>query len=190
MCFQIGGISAQAAKCVKSRIVTKLIYSVLSIDKFEQRCVMFKGKLQSLRLKDHMKIICIHQSLSNSDIFEHRCLQNINKLYQHDGKCDGQQQLKYVLEVAMVSTPGGLFNKWKCVLKCCAKFPYANLPGQETDDQYSGTTPLILFHIYHLIYIFIGHVKIQLNDKICFACVNRNLLQKNPQTYTLENMQG
>ena len=34
MCFKIDGKSAQAAKCVKSRIMTKAIDSVIPVDKF------------------------------------------------------------------------------------------------------------------------------------------------------------
>ena len=52
-----------------------------------------------------MKAIGIDQSLSNGDIFEHIFLQNINKLYKHAGKCDDQQQIKYIIEADMVSTP-------------------------------------------------------------------------------------
>ena len=48
--------------------------------------------LQSLRLKYHMKIVGIEQSLSNRAIFEHICLKNIKKLYQHVGNCDDQQK--------------------------------------------------------------------------------------------------
>ena len=66
--------------------------------------------LQSLRLKDHMKTIGIEQSLSNSDIFEQICLQNINKLYQHAWKCDDQQEFNNVLEAAMVYTTEVLTN--------------------------------------------------------------------------------
>ena len=40
---------------------------------------------------------------------------------------------------------------WECVLRCCADCPYINLHGQETDGQYSETTPSIWFHIYHII---------------------------------------
>ena len=88
MCFQNNGKSSQAAKYVTSRIMTKVIDFVLSVDTFEQKCVVLKGMLQSPRIKDHMKTIGIDQSLRNSDIFKHRCLQNINKLYQYSGKCD------------------------------------------------------------------------------------------------------
>ena len=40
---------------------------------------------------------------------------------------------------------------WKCIMQCCAKCPGVNLLDQETDDQYSNTSPSICFHIYHLI---------------------------------------
>ena len=40
---------------------------------------------------------------------------------------------------------------WKCVMRCCAKFPIIHLNDQETDDQYSGTSRSIRFHIYHII---------------------------------------
>ena len=52
-----------------------------------------------------MKTIGIDQSLRNSALFKHRCLQNIKTLYKHAGKCDGQQQIKDILEYAMVYTP-------------------------------------------------------------------------------------
>ena len=61
MCFQIDGKSFQAAKCVKSRITTKVIDYVLSIDTFEQQCVVLKGMLQSSRPKDHVKTFGIDQ---------------------------------------------------------------------------------------------------------------------------------
>ena len=66
--------------------------------------------LQSPRLKYHVKTIGIDQSLSNSDLYEHKFLQNTNKLYKHAGKCDDQQQLKYILEADMVYTPEVLTN--------------------------------------------------------------------------------
>ena len=57
-----------------------------------------------------MKTIGIGQSSSNSALLKHRCIKNIKKLYQHDGKCDDQQQFKDILEEAMVSTPEGFTN--------------------------------------------------------------------------------
>ena len=54
-----------------------------------------------------MNTIGIDQSLSNNDLFEHKCLQNIKKLYKHAGKCDNQQQFKDILEANMVYTSEG-----------------------------------------------------------------------------------
>ena len=60
--------------------------------------------LQSPHIKNYVKAIGVGRSLSNSAIFEHRCLQNINKLHKRAGKYDEQQQFKYIIEDAMVST--------------------------------------------------------------------------------------
>ena len=78
---------------------------IRSIDTFEQQCVVIKGMLQSLRLEDHMITIGIDQSLCNRSYFEHKCLNNIKKIYQHASKCDDQQNLKDILDADMVSTP-------------------------------------------------------------------------------------
>ena len=61
MCFQIDGKSAQAPKCVKSSIMTKVIDYVISIYIFEQQWVVLKVMLQSPLLKYHMKTIGIDQ---------------------------------------------------------------------------------------------------------------------------------
>ena len=61
LCSQINGKSSQANNCVKSRIITKAIDYLFSIDIFEQQCVVLKGMLQSPRLKDPMKAIGINQ---------------------------------------------------------------------------------------------------------------------------------
>ena len=60
---------------------------------------------QSPRLKYHVQTIGSHPSLSNNAIYEHKCLENIKRLYKQYGKCDDQQQFKEILEAAMVSTP-------------------------------------------------------------------------------------
>ena len=52
-----------------------------------------------------MHSIFIDQSLSNTPSVEHKCLNNIKKIYQHAGKCDDQQNLNYILHADMVSTP-------------------------------------------------------------------------------------
>ena len=61
--------------------------------------------LQSPRLKDYVQTIGIGQSLSNNDLYEHKCLENIKQLYKQDGKYDDQKKFKDFLEGAMVSTP-------------------------------------------------------------------------------------
>ena len=53
------GKTDQAARCIKSRIITKVIDYVLSIDTFKQQYFMFKGMLQSPQLKDHVQTIGI-----------------------------------------------------------------------------------------------------------------------------------
>ena len=82
------GKSDQVARCIESRIMNKVIHFVLSIDTFEQKIVVLKGMLKSPRLKDHLQTIGIDPSLSNNDIYEHKCLENIKKFYKQDGKCD------------------------------------------------------------------------------------------------------
>ena len=79
MCFQKDDKTAQAASCIKSRIMTKVIDYILLIDTFEQQCVVLKGILKSPRLKDQVQTIGIDQSLSNNATYEHKCLENIKK---------------------------------------------------------------------------------------------------------------
>ena len=55
-----------------------------------------------------MKTIGIDQSLFTKSSFEHRCMNNIKNIYQHAGKCDDQQNLKDIIDAAMVSTPEGV----------------------------------------------------------------------------------
>ena len=52
---------------------------------------------QSSRLKGHVQTIGIDQSLSNNAIYEYKCLENIKKLYKQYGKCDDQQQFRYIV---------------------------------------------------------------------------------------------
>ena len=76
-------------------------------DTFEQQFVLIQIMLQSSRLEDHMKTIRIEKSSFNRSYFEHRCMNNIKKIYQHAGKCDDQQKLKDILEADLLSTPEG-----------------------------------------------------------------------------------
>ena len=57
-----------------------------------------------------MFTIVVDQTLRHSEMYEHRCMENINKLYKSVGKCDDQQQYKDIIEVEMVSTPEGFTN--------------------------------------------------------------------------------
>ena len=63
--------------------------------------------LQSLRLKYNVQTIGIDPYLRNNTIYEHKCLENIKKLYKQAGKCDDHQQFKDIIEAAMVYTPEG-----------------------------------------------------------------------------------
>ena len=82
------GKSDHAARCIKSRIMTKVIDSILSIGTFEQQCVVLKGMLQSPRLKYHIHNIGIDSSIGNNTIYERKCLENIKNLYKQASKCD------------------------------------------------------------------------------------------------------
>ena len=82
-----------------------MIDLIIGIEYFEKKCVIIKGLLQSDQLKQHMVTIGIYQSLSNSEMYQHGCLENIKKLYTSVVKWDNQQQYKYIIETAMVSTP-------------------------------------------------------------------------------------
>ena len=61
--------------------------------------------LQSSRLEDHMETIGIDQSSFIRPSFEHRCIHNIKKIYQHAGKCDDKKKLKDIIDAAILSTP-------------------------------------------------------------------------------------
>ena len=54
-----------------------------------------------------MKTIRIDRSSFTRSSFEHRCMNNIKKIYQHAGKCDDQQNLKDILEASLLSTTEG-----------------------------------------------------------------------------------
>ena len=69
MCFQKDNKTAQAARCIKSRIMLKVI------DTFEQHCVVLKVMLQTPRLKYNVHTIVIDQPLSKNYIYEHKYLE-------------------------------------------------------------------------------------------------------------------
>ena len=100
--------------------------------------------LQSSRLEDHMKTISIDQSSFTRFSFEHICMNNIKKIYQHAGKCDYQKNIKDIIDAAILYTPEGVTDHspnvhltsdhalphWKCVLRCCANCLCMNIPDQ------------------------------------------------------------
>ena len=55
-----------------------------------------------------MKTIGIDQSSFTRSSFEHRCMNNIKKIYQHAGKCSDQQNLKDIIDAAILYTPEGV----------------------------------------------------------------------------------
>ena len=59
--------------------------------------------LQSSRLEDHMKTIGIDQSSFTRSSFEHIYMNNTKQIYQHAGKCDDQQNLKNIIDAAILS---------------------------------------------------------------------------------------
>ena len=99
---------AGKCECVKSRVLKKVVESILSINTFEQKCVVIKFLLQSSHLENHMKTSGIDQSSFARSSFENRCMNNIKKIYQHAGKCDDQLNLKDIIDAAILSTPEGV----------------------------------------------------------------------------------
>ena len=55
-----------------------------------------------------MKTIGIDQSSFTRSYFEHICMNNIKNIYQHAGKCDDQQNLKDIIDAAILSTIEGV----------------------------------------------------------------------------------
>ena len=94
--FKIHGKSAHSAQCAKSYVLTRVIDNIPDIDSFEHQCFILKGLLKSEQTKQHMTIIGVYQSLSKSDLYEHRCLGNIKK-YKLSGKCDTQQKYREMI---------------------------------------------------------------------------------------------
>ena len=91
-----------------------------------------------------MNTISIYQSSFTRSSFEHRCMNNIKKIYQHAGKCNNQQNIKDIIDAAILSTTEGVtyhipnvyltsdhaLPHWKCVLRCCADCLCINITDQ------------------------------------------------------------
>ena len=85
--------------------MNKVIDYIFSIDRFEQKCVVLKGMLHSLRLKDHVRTIGIYQSLSNNTIYEHKCLENVKRLCKQAVKCDEKILLRFLWFLLLKDSP-------------------------------------------------------------------------------------
>ena len=78
---------------------------------------------------------------------------------------------------------------WKRVLRCCAKCSFINLPDQETQNQYSETTPSMRFHIYHIIGHCTAHGRISLkHKKICYMCNQESSSDESTKIYTIKEL--
>ena len=55
-----------------------------------------------------MNTIGIDQSSCIRSSFEHRCMNNTKKIYEHAGKCGDQQNLKDIIDAAILSTAEGI----------------------------------------------------------------------------------
>ena len=55
-----------------------------------------------------MNTIGIDQSSFARSSFENRYMNNIKNIYEHAGKCDDQQNLKDIIDSAILSTPEGV----------------------------------------------------------------------------------
>ena len=60
------------------------------------------------QLKGHIVFIGVVQYLSNSDLYEIICLEEIKNYYKYSGKCYYKQQYKGILEAGMISITEGL----------------------------------------------------------------------------------
>ena len=67
------------------------------MESFKQKCVILIFLIQSEGLKDYMATISVDQSLSNSDFYEHRYLENIKKLYKSTGELTIIRSIKILL---------------------------------------------------------------------------------------------
>ena len=99
MCFLKEDETDQAARYIKSRILTKVIYYVLSIDTFEQQYVVLKVMLKSPRLKDHVQTIAMDQFLGKNAKYEHKCLENIKNYTNKLVSVTASNHLKMLLRM-------------------------------------------------------------------------------------------
>ena len=81
-----------------------LLTQLLLLNHLIRNVFLLKVHCSNNNLKQHIVTIGVYLSLSNSAIYEHRCLENIKKFYKYDGKCEDQQQYKDIIRATMVYT--------------------------------------------------------------------------------------
>ena len=54
---------------------------------------------------------------------------------------------------------------WKCVLRCCAHFPWIDLPSPESDQHNYNFIQTIFFHLYQHSLLFTVHGGRPFNEK-------------------------
>ena len=126
-------------------------------------------------------------------------MDNIKKIYEHESKCDDQQNLKDIIDAALLSNPEELTDHspnvhftsdhalphWKCALRCCSDCLCINISDQYTTKKHEETTPSIRFHIYHIIGCCTAHCGIILKDKkICCMCGQEYLPDNSTKIHT------
>ena len=87
-----------------------------------------------------MKTIGIDQSSFTRSYIEHKCMNNIKKIYQHAGKCYAQQNLNYTLDASMELNTGGF------------KYDSPNVPMTSTPAK---TKVLVNHCVYSPIYLML-----------------------------------
>ena len=80
-----------------------MIDLIIEIQSFDQKCFIIGGLVQSERLKQHMVKSQVDLLLSDSELYEHISMENINKLYKSSEGCDNQQEYKAIIESAKIS---------------------------------------------------------------------------------------
>ena len=91
-------------------------------------------------LKIIWRLLVFTESSFTRSSFEHRCMNNIKKIYQYAGKCEDQQNLNYILEAALLSTPEGFTDN----------SPNVHMPSS-TVKKPSATQSLCLYTIYWML---------------------------------------
>ena len=93
--------------------------------------------------KQHPQL-CFNSKHVGQHPFEHICMNNIKKIYQHAGKCDAQQNLKDIIDAVILYTTEGVtyhshhvhftsdyaLPHCNCVLRCCSDCLWIDIPDQ------------------------------------------------------------